>query len=107
MQLDEDACYVALAERDPEYEGAFYVGVRTTGVLCRPTCPARPPKRENCEFFADAQQAMLAGYRPCKRCRPLSHPREMSEVVRLLVDAVERGPAGSAPRSRRSAQASA
>jgi AraC family transcriptional regulator of adaptative response/methylated-DNA-[protein]-cysteine methyltransferase len=81
--------------------------VRTTGVLCRPTCPARPPKRENCEFFADAQQAMLAGYRPCKRCRPLSHPREMSEVVRLLVDAVERGPAGSAPRSRRSAQASA
>ena len=44
----------------------FYVGVRTTGVFCRPTCPARPPKRENCEFFADAQQALLASYRPCQ-----------------------------------------
>jgi AraC family transcriptional regulator of adaptative response/methylated-DNA-[protein]-cysteine methyltransferase len=92
MLLDEEACYVALSERNPTYEGAFYVGVRTTGVFCRPTCPARPPKRENCEFFADAQQAMLASYRPCKRCRPLSHPDEASEVVRLLVDAVERAP---------------
>jgi AraC family transcriptional regulator, regulatory protein of adaptative response / methylated-DNA-[protein]-cysteine methyltransferase len=90
--LDEETCYLALIERDPEYEGVFYVGVRTTGVFCRPTCPARPPKRENCEFFADAQQAMLASYRPCKRCRPLSHPDEASEVVRLLVDAVEREP---------------
>jgi AraC family transcriptional regulator, regulatory protein of adaptative response / methylated-DNA-[protein]-cysteine methyltransferase len=66
--------------------------VRTTGVFCRPTCPARPPKRENCEFFADAQQALLASYRPCKRCRPLSHPNQTSDVVRLLVDAVEREP---------------
>jgi len=92
MPLDEETCYVALAERDPDYEGVFYVGVRTTGVFCRPTCPARPPKRENCEFFADARQAMLASYRPCKRCRPLSHPNETCEVVRLLVDAVERAP---------------
>jgi AraC family transcriptional regulator of adaptative response/methylated-DNA-[protein]-cysteine methyltransferase len=90
--LDEETCYLALIERDPEYEGVFYVGVRTTGVFCRPTCPARPPKRENCEFFADAQQAMLASYRPCKRCRPLSHPDETSEVVRLLVHAVEHEP---------------
>jgi AraC family transcriptional regulator of adaptative response/methylated-DNA-[protein]-cysteine methyltransferase len=92
MRMDEEACYAALAERNPEYEGIFYVGVRTTGVFCRRTCPARPPKRENCEFFADAQQALLASYRPCKRCRPLSHPGETSEVVRLLVDAVEREP---------------
>lgn len=92
MPLDEEACYAALSERDPDYEGVFYVGVRTTGVFCRPTCPARPPRRENCEFFADAQQAMLASYRPCKRCRPLSHPSETSEVVRLLVEAVERAP---------------
>jgi AraC family transcriptional regulator of adaptative response/methylated-DNA-[protein]-cysteine methyltransferase len=92
MLLDEEACYVALSKRNPDYEGVFYVGVRTTGVFCRPTCPARPPKRENCEYFADAQQAMLASYRPCKRCRPLSHPDETSEVVRLLVDAVERAP---------------
>lgn len=93
MPLDEEVCYVALSERNPDYEGIFYVGVRTTGVFCRPTCPAPPPKRENCEFFPDAQRAMLASYRPCKRCRPLSHPDETSDVVRLLVDAVEREPA--------------
>jgi AraC family transcriptional regulator of adaptative response/methylated-DNA-[protein]-cysteine methyltransferase len=92
MRLDDEACYVALAGRNPDYEGAFYVGVRTTGVFCRPTCPARPPKRANCEFFANAQQALFAAYRPCKRCRPLSPPGETSKVVRLLVDAVEREP---------------
>ena len=86
MPLDQEACYAALCERDPAYEGVLYVGVRTTGVFCRPTCPARPPKRENCEFFADARQAMLASYRPCKRCRPLSHPDQASAVVRLLVE---------------------
>jgi AraC family transcriptional regulator, regulatory protein of adaptative response / methylated-DNA-[protein]-cysteine methyltransferase len=92
MPLDDDICYVALTERNPDYEGVFYVGARTTGVFCRPTCPARPPKRENCEFFPEAQQAMLASYRPCRRCRPLSRPNETSEVVRRLVDAVERAP---------------
>jgi AraC family transcriptional regulator of adaptative response/methylated-DNA-[protein]-cysteine methyltransferase len=92
MMLEDEAFYVALTERNPAYEGVFYVGVRTTGVFCRPTCPARPPKRENCEFFRDAQQALLASYRPCKRCRPLSHPNQTSEVVRRLVDAVERAP---------------
>jgi AraC family transcriptional regulator of adaptative response/methylated-DNA-[protein]-cysteine methyltransferase len=92
MSLDAETCYAALTERNPDFEGVFYVGVRTTGVFCRPTCPARPPRRDNCEFFADAQQAMLAAYRPCKRCRPLSHPNETSEVVRQLVEAVEREP---------------
>ncbi len=92
MPFDEDACYAALTERNPDYEGVFYVGVRTTGVFCRPTCPARPPKRENCEFFRDPQQALLASYRPCQRCRPLSHPDQTSEVVRRLVDAIERAP---------------
>jgi AraC family transcriptional regulator of adaptative response/methylated-DNA-[protein]-cysteine methyltransferase len=92
VPLDEETFYVALTERNPEYEGVFYVGVGATGVFCRPTCPARPPKRENCEFFSDARHAMLASYRPCKRCRPLSHPHETSDVVRALVDAVERTP---------------
>jgi AraC family transcriptional regulator of adaptative response/methylated-DNA-[protein]-cysteine methyltransferase len=90
--LDQDACYAALLGRDADYEGVFYVGVRTTGIFCRPTCPARKPKRENCEFFADAQSALLAAYRPCARCRPLSHPNETSDVVRRLVEAVEREP---------------
>jgi AraC family transcriptional regulator of adaptative response/methylated-DNA-[protein]-cysteine methyltransferase len=92
-RADTDAFYAALAKRDPNYEGVFYVGVRTTGVFCRPTCPAPPPKKENCEFFQEARQAMLPGFRPCKRCRPLSHPNETSPIVRQLVDAVEREPA--------------
>jgi AraC family transcriptional regulator of adaptative response/methylated-DNA-[protein]-cysteine methyltransferase len=92
LPLDHDTCYAALLGRDSEYEGVFYVGVRTTGIFCRPTCPARKPKRENCEFFTDAQSALLASYRPCARCRPLSHPNETSDVVRRLVAAVEREP---------------
>jgi AraC family transcriptional regulator of adaptative response/methylated-DNA-[protein]-cysteine methyltransferase len=92
LPLDQDQCYAALLGRDADYDGVFYVGVRTTGIFCRPTCPARKPKRENCEFFADAQAALLAAYRPCARCRPLSHPNETSDVVRKLVEAVEREP---------------
>jgi AraC family transcriptional regulator of adaptative response/methylated-DNA-[protein]-cysteine methyltransferase len=92
LPLDQDQCYSALLGRDADYDGVFYVGVKTTGIFCRPTCPARKPKRENCEFFADAQAALLAAYRPCARCRPLSHPNETSDVVRRLVAAVEREP---------------
>lgn len=84
--------YRALLEKDEQYEGIFYVGVKTTGVFCRPTCPARKPKLENCEFFESAQTALLASYRPCKRCKPLSHPNEVSDLVRFLVNAVEQKP---------------
>src|ERR1700732_1448259 len=84
--------YQALLDKNPEYEGIFYVGVKTTGVFCLPTCPARKPKFENCEFFATAQQALLASFRPCKRCRPLSHPNQVSELVQILVNAVEENP---------------
>lgn len=84
--------YQALLDKKTEYEGLFYVGVKTTGVFCRPTCPARKPKIENCEFFESAQQALLASFRPCKRCRPLSHPDQVPELVRTLVEAVEANP---------------
>lgn len=84
--------YQALIDKNTEYEGVFYVGVKTTGVFCRPTCPARKPKMENCEFFKTAQQALLASYRPCKRCCPLSHPNQVSDLVQKLVDAVEENP---------------
>lgn len=84
--------YKALLEKNTEFEGLFYVGVKTTGVFCRPTCPARKPKFKNCEFFETAQQALLASYRPCQRCRPLSHPNSVSDIVRLLVEAVENNP---------------
>ncbi|MBA3813668.1 MAG: bifunctional transcriptional activator/DNA repair protein Ada [Alphaproteobacteria bacterium] len=84
--------YQALLDKNPEYEGVFYVGVKTTGVLCRPTCPARKPNFENCEFFETAQGALLASFRPCQRCRPLSHPNHVSELVQTLVKAVEDDP---------------
>src|SRR5690606_24295050 len=82
--------YQAMVDKNPAYEGVFFVGVRTTGVFCRPVCPARKPKFENCEFYDTAQQALLAGFRPCKRCRPLSN--QVPEMVQTLVDAVEAHP---------------
>lgn len=85
--------YQALLAKDSHYEGVFFVGVKTTGVFCRPTCPARKPKFENCEFFSSAQTALLAAYRPCKRCQPLSNPNQVSGLVKTLVEAVENEPA--------------
>jgi len=84
--------YEALLQKNKEYDGVFYVGVTTTGVFCRPTCPARKPKWEHCEFFKTAQEALLASFRPCQRCRPLSHPDHVSDLVKKLVEAVEADP---------------
>ena len=84
--------YQALIDKNPEYEGVFYVGVKTTGVFCRPTCPARKPKFENCEFYKTAKEALLASFRPCLRCRPLSHPNHLSSLVRTMIEAVELNP---------------
>jgi AraC family transcriptional regulator of adaptative response/methylated-DNA-[protein]-cysteine methyltransferase len=84
--------YHALLAKKPEYEGVFFVGVKTTGVFCRPTCPGRKPKLENCEFFETTQQALLASYRPCKRCNPLSYPNHVSELIKKLLEAVEESP---------------
>jgi len=63
----------ALHDRDRSFEGLFWVGVRTTGIFCRPTCGAKKPKRENCEFFPSQSSALHAGYRPCMRCRPMDN----------------------------------
>ncbi len=63
----------AFTTRDASYDGVFVTAVRTTGIFCRPTCPARKPRPENVEFYADAGGALRAGYRPCKRCQP-DHP---------------------------------
>jgi AraC family transcriptional regulator of adaptative response/methylated-DNA-[protein]-cysteine methyltransferase len=84
--------YRALVEKDPEYEGVFFVGVRTTGIFCRPTCPARKPREENVEFFPAARDALASGYRPCKRCRPLEMAGQTPGWLRDLVDRVERDP---------------
>jgi AraC family transcriptional regulator of adaptative response / DNA-3-methyladenine glycosylase II len=69
-----DRCYRALASRDPRFDGRFFVGVRTTGVYCRPICPARTPLRRNVSFFTCAAAAEEAGFRPCRRCRPETAP---------------------------------
>ena len=63
--------YQALCDRNSEYEGVFFVGVRTTGIFCRPTCPARKPKLENVDFYRSVGDALSAGFRACKKCKPL------------------------------------
>jgi AraC family transcriptional regulator of adaptative response / DNA-3-methyladenine glycosylase II len=68
--LTDDARYEALTARDARFDGVFFVGVRTTGIYCRPICPARTPARTRCEFFATPVLAERAGFRACFRCRP-------------------------------------
>lgn len=68
--LAPDICYRALQTRDPRFDGRLFVGVTSTGIYCRPICPARTPKRENCRFFPTAPAAQEAGFRACLRCRP-------------------------------------
>ena len=70
MFTDPDHCYEALASHDARFDGRFFVGVRTTGIYCRPVCRVRLPKRENCRFYPSAAAAEQAGHRPCLRCRP-------------------------------------
>ena len=74
MELDARSCYRALRSRDDRFDGRFFTAVVTTGVYCRPVCPARTPRAENCRFFAHAAAAAAAGFRPCLRCRPEAAP---------------------------------
>ena len=85
----DDILYDALLARDPAWEGAAFVGVATTGIFCRLTCPARKPRRENCAFFATPAACLEAGYRPCLRCRPLGAE---GPLVAALLAAVEADP---------------
>lgn len=74
VELNEDRCYRALESRDPRFDGQFFVGVLTTGIYCRPVCPARTPRRKNVRFFVCAAAAAESGLRPCLRCRPETAP---------------------------------
>ncbi|HVS72400.1 MAG TPA: AlkA N-terminal domain-containing protein [Phycisphaerae bacterium] len=74
MNLDPAACYRAVLARDPRYDGRFFTCVKTTRIFCRPICPARPPKLQNCIFLPTAAAASEVGFRPCLRCRPESSP---------------------------------
>lgn len=71
---DREACYRVFQARDPRFDGRLFVGVTSTGIYCRPVCPARSPKFENCRFFASAAAAQEVGFRPCLRCRPETAP---------------------------------
>lgn len=89
---DPDQLYRALVARDDTYEGRAYVGVKTTGIFCRFTCPARKPKPENCSYFPSIGAALEAGFRPCKRCTPLIAASGADADVQRLLAALEARP---------------
>jgi AraC family transcriptional regulator, regulatory protein of adaptative response / DNA-3-methyladenine glycosylase II len=72
--LDDDTCYRALSARDARFDGMFFVGVKTTGIYCRPVCRARTPGRARCSFYRTAAEAERASFRACFRCRPELSP---------------------------------
>jgi AraC family transcriptional regulator of adaptative response/methylated-DNA-[protein]-cysteine methyltransferase len=90
-QLSAGEMQRAYLARDASYDGLFFLAVRTTGIFCRPTCPARKPLPRNVEYFPTSRAALVAGYRPCKRCRPLAADDQPDWVADLLAD-VERDP---------------
>src|SRR2546421_13113978 len=106
---DFDTCYRAVSSRDARFDGRFVTAVRTSGIYCRPSCPAQTPKRENVSFFPRPAAAAAAGYRACKRCRPDAAPGSpewdvrgdlVGRAMRLIADGtVDReGVAGLASR---------
>ncbi|RAG84436.1 DNA-3-methyladenine glycosylase 2 family protein [Streptacidiphilus pinicola] len=107
--MHEDACYRAVSSKDARLDGVFYSAVRTTGIYCRPSCPARTPKRENIDFYPTAAAAQAAGFRACRRCRPDVAPGSpewnlradlVGRAMRLIADGVvdREGVAGLAAR---------
>ncbi len=95
--LDEESCYRAVKSRDRRFDGVFYTAVRTTGIYCRPSCPARTPAFHNVTFHPSAASAQAAGYRACKRCLPDATPGSpdwdvaataAGRAMRLIADGV-------------------
>jgi AraC family transcriptional regulator of adaptative response / DNA-3-methyladenine glycosylase II len=96
VQQDTRRLYKALTARDARFDGIFFVGVTSTGIYCRPICPARTPRERNCRFFETAHQAEGAGFRPCLRCRPELAPGsapvdDAQRIARLIVQRLEEG----------------
>src|SRR5436853_1250624 len=100
MQLDTEHCHRACEAKDARFDGWFFAGITSTGIYCRPSCPARTPKRDTRRFFSTAAAAQLAGFRACKRCRPDASPGSpewdtradlVGRLMRLIADgAVDR-----------------
>ncbi|HVT65763.1 MAG TPA: Ada metal-binding domain-containing protein [Mycobacteriales bacterium] len=82
MHEDPERCYRAVASRDARFDGRFVTAVTTTGIYCRPSCPAQTPKRQNVRFYPCAAAAVAAGFRACKRCRPEAAPGSREWDVR-------------------------
>ncbi len=82
----------AFLSRDGSYDGVFFTGVRTTGVFCRPTCSAKKPREENVDFFPSTSDALVAGFRPCKRCRPMEPSGALPSWLGGLMNDVEAEP---------------
>ena len=96
LPLDEDSCYEACAGREHAWDGHFVLAVTSTGIYCRPSCPARLPRRENCRFFVSAAAAVAAGFRACRRCRPDRLPGDAGwnqgeDLVGRVVQAIRDG----------------
>jgi len=89
----DDQLYQALLDRDSSYDGRVYGGVSSTGIFCRLTCPARKPKRENCSFYPEVSNAIEAGFRPCKRCKPLAPEANGDLTIQTLTKALQDDPA--------------
>jgi AraC family transcriptional regulator of adaptative response/methylated-DNA-[protein]-cysteine methyltransferase len=82
----------AYLARDASYDGVFFLAVRTTGIFCRPSCPARKPRPQNVEYYPTAGAALHAGYRPCRRCRPLETDGRPPGWVRKVLAAIDQSP---------------
>ncbi|RPH34960.1 MAG: methylated-DNA--[protein]-cysteine S-methyltransferase [Chloroflexi bacterium] len=83
---DEAKMVRAMNARDPEADGRFFVAVRTTGIFCRPTCPSRTPLPQNVEFHATPWEALVAGFRPCRRCWPMGRPNGNQPLAVTRID---------------------
>ncbi len=95
-KINSEVCRRARLARDPRFDGEFFVAVKTTGIYCRPTCPARPPAEKNVLYFENTAQAAEGGFRPCLRCRPESAPhspawRGTSTTVHRALDLIQAG----------------
>lgn len=92
MDMNPVALYDIFARRDTAYDAMFFMGVTSTGIFCRPGCPARLPKLENCTFHRTAEDALDAGYRACRRCHPTRLPGEATDLIKSLINLVESDP---------------
>ncbi len=93
-RLDADTAWAAFMRRDRGWDGRIIGAVKTTGIYCKPSCPAKRPKRENVEFYASAEEARAAGFRPCLRCKPDEVGRDREAVARAvkLIERAEEAP---------------